>query len=657
MPRAQTDTGTIALPEPVSAPGGEATGNDSMRVWLMLSALLFAAGISVAKPPIMKSSELKTGMKGYGLSVFNGTEPERFGVTIVGVVKGRNVGRDMILADLEHPILERIGVIAGMSGSPVFIDDKMIGAVAYGWGDSVRALAGIQPIEGMLDVFDLTKDSPPVPQRLAPSTDFWPEAQAARAASANWFSPASEIDVPLAELERFGITLPPGRTNATFRPLASPLAIGSTDPALLKLFEEHLGPGRVVPVGVIQEGVAPLAHDDLRQTKIVNGSAVGVAMIEGDLSVTAIGTATYVEDDRLIAYGHPLDNEGTTTEMPASKGYIAGIAPVQGFPFKISYSVEPLGTMVQDRFPAIGIIRNRRPRMIPMEVRIDARAAQAQKTYKYQLVNSRRHTGFLSEICVREAIQSIDKQIGHQSAQILMRIALANGESIERREFVSGDNGVSALASGWVSTPVNALVSNPVEAVEIDRIDVDITLGDAVQLAVMRNVKLPKTVWRQGELLSGTAEFVRYREPNFELPFAVPIPDDLPDGRYELHLIDNAVRSVLQTRVTPALKRRESAADYVNALKVSYPGNGWWAVLFDPAPRPVIHDGSLQGLPRSIGELSGQVNRTQGTMRNEDGTIVTESAQFFDFEVGGARWFPIEVRRNGNSSTGLVREP
>jgi len=191
-------------------------------VLVALLPLALPAQQPSSPPEIMRSEDLRPGMKGYGLTVFRGTEPERFDVEILGVIKHNFADGDMIIVRLEHEQLLQIGGVAGMSGSPIYVEDKLVGAFAYGWGFSVRPIGGVTPIEGMLRVLDTVTREPQVdPRESALSLGSWPEAHSAFEAAGRR---TLDVTIPQVDLARLGIleNADPSGT-VTMTPLAVPL--------------------------------------------------------------------------------------------------------------------------------------------------------------------------------------------------------------------------------------------------------------------------------------------------------------------------------------------------------------------------------------------------------------------------------------------------
>src|SRR5713226_6345637 len=333
------------------------------RPWLPLATLV--AALVPLSPALAQSifpfEKIRPGMTGTGRTVFEGSRIDEFSVRVLGVLENALGPRQsVILARLEGGPLDKTGVIAGMSGSPVFIDGQLVGAVAYSFPFGKEPIAGITPIGEMIEATRLQT----------------PRAASARAAPP-WGpgGPAGPLDreAMMAALRRplraiapgsfAGEPLPPVLAGATLAPLALPLVFSGFDPATFEWARGVFsGLGFAPVLGASAAGVPPDALPDLKP-----GGAVAVSLIEGDLDLSVTGTVTHIEEGRLYAFGHPFFNLGPT-QFPLRGAYVYSIFPSLQQSWKISAALEPVGTMDQDRTTAIAGRLGAAPRMIPAQV-------------------------------------------------------------------------------------------------------------------------------------------------------------------------------------------------------------------------------------------------------------------------------------------------
>ncbi len=275
------------------------------------------------RPDIMPVSDIHPGMKGYGLTVFQGTKPERFDVEVIDVLKNFRPKQDLILVKTKHPRLEITKVVAGMSGSPIYLNDKMIGAYAYGWSFGSEPVAGVTPIRNMLD--ELAR---PLPDRI----DGWPlrlmpvagkpaaapERRASNDGGRRYQGELGHYDLRehAAQLAR-AVGLDNSRVVSALTPVSTPILMGGMSSRSIAFAQQLMAPLGLEPLqaggGASTEASAP--------TRYVDGGAVGVELVRGDMSAMGLGTVTRVEGDKLVAFGHPMSELGVTA-LPTAIGRV-----------------------------------------------------------------------------------------------------------------------------------------------------------------------------------------------------------------------------------------------------------------------------------------------------------------------------------------------
>src|SRR5712671_1067824 len=292
----------------------------------------------------LRPEQLKPGMKGYGLSVFKGTKPERFDVEIIGVLRNALPKQDMILIRLSGQDLEKHRVIAGMSGSPVYIDGKLIGALAYGWTFENDPLAGVTPIHNMMAELKLPIAGP------------------------------STINASVSLGRRSSMPAPFALPNAAFtqtandfgapHPLLTPLSLGGFSSRVLERFASKFAGFDMMPIAAGGAGARVLPR---RSGDMEPGGAIGVQLIRGDMDATAVGTATYVEKNRILAFGHPFF-QGGSVQAPAVLAEVHTIMSSLERSFKMASPIAEIGSMVGDWQSCIVADAKVQARMIPISI-------------------------------------------------------------------------------------------------------------------------------------------------------------------------------------------------------------------------------------------------------------------------------------------------
>ncbi|MEZ4246895.1 MAG: hypothetical protein R3B99_01435 [Polyangiales bacterium] len=338
--------------------------NSSAPTWIALFVAglltLTAAAVAQRGPSTIGVEDVRPGMRGYGLTVFRGTEPERFDVEVVDVLHQFLPGQDLILARTPHPVLNRAIAVGGMSGSPIYLDGKLAGAYAYGWTFGIEPVIGITPIRSMLAEIDRPfrptsfPGARPLPERPTG------RARAPRRASLGGL-PAyvgGRVDAfaTVRAHREASVTAPP----LGLQPAATPLMLAGFTPRMARVLQEELEPYGLMPM---QGGGGQAPRSEGSSPRFVDGGALGVQLIRGDMAATGIGTVTHVDpsNGRLVAFGHPMMNAGESG-LPTCTARVLHVFQSVARSFKLAEAIEPYGTLVHDRQPAIVVDRCSPPR-------------------------------------------------------------------------------------------------------------------------------------------------------------------------------------------------------------------------------------------------------------------------------------------------------
>jgi hypothetical protein len=336
----------------------------------------------------MELDAVKVGMKGYGLTVFKGTEPERFDIEVIGVLSKFRPNQDLILIKTPHERLNIAHTVAGMSGSPIYIDGKMIGAYAYGWQFGSEPIAGVTPIENMMR--DLARPIPPEILRPLALPSAAPKRAGGKRAdlgSESFSGSLADYNVrthakQLAARGQGGHDVPLGtRLAPAFTPLMISGMGDRTAAALHDLF---------LPLGLEtqQGGGGGGKIDPNAPTRFVDGGAIGVQMVRGDISMMGLGTVTRVEGDRLVAFGHPM-MQGGITLLPTAIGKIHWILASEQRSFKIGEPVRPVGALINDQQASIVVDQKAEAPTFPLTVEVEGAVGAPKTTWNMEVALDR----------------------------------------------------------------------------------------------------------------------------------------------------------------------------------------------------------------------------------------------------------------------------
>ncbi len=443
-----------------------------VRLSVTLAFALSFSSLAVAAPDIFPLKDVRAGQHGVGRTVFSGTKVEEFQVEVLGVLENLGPRQSIILARLSGGPLANTGVMQGMSGSPVYIDGKLLGAVALSFPLSKEAIAGIRPIEDMLHV------SPQMPQNIA-------EAR----------RPFIAGDARLEEI-------------------ATPISFTGFTPAALEHFAPQLRQLGLEPrQGVAGGGNIPDRLGDPRQLE--PGSMISVQLISGDMTVGADGTVTAIDGDKIYAFGHRFLDEGST-DLPFARAEVLALLPNLSSSFKISMAREWMGSITSDRETAVSGLTGRQANLIPVQIRVGA------NTYRMRLVQDRVMTPLLMQMAVFSAIDSTERSVGGQTYSVRGQLDFEGGP-VRVDDVYSGDVGVAVIASAGIGSPIAFALQSGFDALKLKSVSLDVapverrSQQQVVDLMAARTVHagedLELTVVMAGENGQETAQRVKYRVP------------------------------------------------------------------------------------------------------------------------------------------------
>ncbi len=597
----------------------------------VVSALALAGTRIAARDTLMPVADVKPGMVGIGRTVFQGDRIEEFRVHIIGTLKSVVAPqRDLILSRLEGGPLAQTGVIAGMSGSPVYIDGKLIGAVSYQLGQFPKEpIAGITPIAEMTDATGLavTRAARPVAlalDRAVPASELLPLWREA-------LTPATPFGAANADLLQVlagaGLT----RTAMTdLRPITVPLTVGGfADGAV-----EQLLPG--LP------GVSVTATARARQTTtaaprpLAPGDAVGVALLGGDFSMGATGTVTHVDGERVYAFGHPLYNLGPTL-FPMTRADVIAVLPSMVTSSKLASLGATVGTISQDRATAIAGHLGAPPALIPMTVTLNSTRAPG-RTFRFEVVHDQLFTPLLSYLAVANVLTSYQRQTGAATYVVRGQARLADQPPIEFDDVFVGDQG-AANASAYVSAPLTALYRNANEPFRLEGITLTVEADEATRTAEIERVWIEADTVRPGRTVPVKIQLRRFAGGDQILTQEITIPGNAT-GTLQLVVSDGTRAAAQDPRGTRA--ELQPVAQIVRQANRARHSHRVYVRLTAPAPGAVVDGEPLPGLPPSVaGVLDSE--RAGGGSTSLRTTTRGEWTVSVPYAVSGSRQLPITI--------------
>jgi hypothetical protein len=573
-------------------------------------------------------------MEGVGRTVFEGARVDEFGVRILGVLENALGPRQsIILARLDGGPLAETGVIAGMSGSPVFVGGKLIGAVAYAFPFGKEPIAGITPIAEMVEA---TQTSAP----RAASTRFHAAAAGTLRAPLDRESVKAALQRPLRAAVAAAApgVLPPSLAGATLNPLALPLVFSGFDGETFdwaRGFFSAMGFAPMLGGGASSASLGPTPD-------LAPGAAVGISLIEGDIDLSVTGTITRIDHDRVYAFGHPFYNLGPT-QFPMKKAWVYSVFPSLQTSWKIAAATDAVGTMDQDRTTAVAGRLGRAPRMIPVEVRLRSPRGP-ERVFRYRMVEDELFTPLLGYVSLLSILRGHERAFGAATLRVDARLELTGGREVRVQDVVAAEQPAQE-AAGILASPLALLVGNDFEKVSFEKLSVDVDAEEELREATITRawVDAPSPL-RPGATVPVKVQLRTHRGETLTREIPLALPASAPGGTYSLVVGSAAVMDAVEQReMRQAFAPRDLPA-LVQALNKLRSGDRVYARLTRPGAGAVVGGEYMPGLPASV--LSVLSSSDQGTsVVPLASTPVSRADAPTGYAVSGVRQVAVVVQR------------
>ena len=586
--------------------------------------------------PIVPVEEIERGQRGYGLSVFAGHEPERFEFEVLGVLHHSTPELSYIMARLSGQDLERSGVAGGMSGSPVYLDDRLVGAVAFSYLFGLDAIAGITPIQAMRRLSELPAASPipglPVSSGgLGSDLRSWAPSfeQLARGERIEGL-----LDRHLTQLTGGG-----GGTPSGMGPAWTWTAAGFGDP-VRSLLEGHVGTLRPVLAGLGAGAVAGAALGSSTQgalaQDLVGGSAVSAVLVDGDLHLAAHGTVTERQGDEILAFGHPMFGLGPI-QVPLATSEVVTVIASTANSFKVSNAGTVIGIFDQDREAGVRGRLGVEPPQTPLEIRLKG---AAERTYLMRVAEIQAMRPLLMTVATLGALDAGSRLGGYQGIDMEARFALAGHDDVWIRQSFDGDSAGTDAALHLLSLAA-FLEFNSWQALDYEAVEVELHQVEHPRSASLVAGHPERLVVAPGERVGVHLELDPYRGERRRERVEVEIPSDAPEGRYYVFL--GGGTSLDAVRLAVEKTSPESFDQALDALRGLHSRRD--LVTYGVVARPgmVLQGQALPALPGSVRSLVTASRKTDLVPLSLQ--IVHRRVQPFDVPIDGAVRIDFEIER------------
>jgi hypothetical protein len=543
----------------------------------VILVLLAGAVPAAAQTPILPLRDIRPGMIATGRTVFHGAQIDDFRAEILGVLENIGPRQSIILARLSGGPIEKTGVLQGMSGSPVYYEGKLLGAVALSFPFSKEPIAGIRPIEEML----LAASTPPTPPRAERPN--------------NPFNLAALLPTPNH------YDLGPSRLTE----IATPFWMSGFSRAAFDHFAPLLRAAGLEPVQGLSAGQSPSPQNP-NPAPPEPGSMISVQLITGDLAAGADGTVTHVDGNTLYAFGHRFLSTGDS-EMPFARAEVMTLLASQNSSFKISASRETLGVITQDRSAAITGTLGAQATLTPVSIRLRSRTGAARDhTYRMNIVRDRLLTPLLLQMAVFSAIDATERTTGLSSLDVKARIDLSNGlPSIPFENVYTSELAAPNMASGALAAPIAALMQSGFDRLQVSGIHLDIEVTNDKRQLQIENFWASKREARPGETIQLAALFAGDNGQEMTRTVSYTIPVGAPLGPLYFTVADGAQSNLAEYRqflIAPP-KTEPQLLGFLRGLR---PNTKAFVRVWRSAPSWIVQGETLPAPPPSLTLLLGQ---------------------------------------------------
>ena len=587
---------------------------------------------SATNNQLMRLSDVREGMQGTARSVFRGTEPEEFNVEILGVLPGA-VGpkQDLIIGRLSGGPADRTGVFAGMSGSPVYVNGKLVGAISYSFPFSKEPICGITPIEQIVSIFEQKR-----PAKTAISEprsfSFGEIVSSSTADLAGYTVPDSARASGMSPNSMLMAV-----AGQSFRPIATPVTFSGFSQATLDRFSPQLLQAGLLPVAA-SGGSSPItAMKPAGPTTLLGGRSVSMHLARGDYGMAASGTVTMRDGEKVYAFGHPFLGLGSS-DLAMSESHVVTVVPSVNNSFKLAVSDSLVGSMTQDRATGVFGKLGASPKMIPVKLSITTSRGQDQ-TLNFEIAQDEALTPILLNITMYNSLIAQERTMGESTIVLTGEVKIKNKAPVTIQRRFAGSQAFQ-LAALSISSPVNMLLRGEFEGLDFEGITLDLKLEEGSNIATLDRLAIDRAQVRPGETIEVQA-FARTSSGTIfvqRIPFK--IDGDTPAGAYSVTVGDGV--SIQKTEAIQQFVPKD-LTDMIEMInKVRLPDR-LYAKMYRTTPGLVVGSSEMPNLPPSVLATLNNDRITGGTKPSVQTVLKVSEIPPAKFIITGEQTLSFEV--------------
>jgi hypothetical protein len=612
---------------------------------LGMSAFLLLGPVLYAQPPVAalpkaetywNVDDVKPGMKGEGKTVVKGVKIDTFQAEVIGVLRNTSPGRDLVLCRLSGMNLDKTGVIQGMSGSPIYVNGKLLGAVAYAWAFGKEPIAGVTPFSQMLS-FAAAHEK----RELAEA-----KKKPARIGLARPILLDGREFQAVTVADDYREPQPTAADGMWLVPLKTPVMTTGMSPRALAVLRDSFKDTGLVPMQ--GGGVSSNIPADERNINLAPGSALSIAMITGDFDMSGIGTVTHVEGKRVYGFGHPFMGLGSC-DLPLMTGYTHTIYPRLSISFKMGSPMRTVGVINADTSTCIAGWLDRTPDMMPLSATLIREPEGKPQTYHVKIARLRGLFGPLVHAALTNSVDMEGNFPDEMTAHVKCRIDIEGYEPLVMDDWFAGPLFVGDRAPQLLYAPLGLLVqqlgNNSFETLRIKSVDCTTEVHPGRRTADIEASELAADVLSPGETLKATVTLRPFKGQRQRVTLEVKLPADFPEGSYTALIGDDLNNVRAELRDNPQLGNPQNLANQFQMLRLQLAAKRTNLVMRVPisgGAGVAVNGKTLPNLPPSMVQILSSSKRSN--TQTLYSALVARAGT--DYVIQGADTLRFQVTKN-----------